>query len=73
MLFLTHSFLLITGAALRFSLMSLAYLLLVLAIPLLPAPTIHTMRGEENEGRMLRVGEMREEGWGEGKEERRLG
>ncbi|XP_063601150.1 piezo-type mechanosensitive ion channel component-like [Penaeus indicus] len=40
-------------AALRFSLMSLTYLLLVLAVPLLPAPTIHTMRGHT--GRYLKA------------------
>ncbi|XP_037802529.1 LOW QUALITY PROTEIN: piezo-type mechanosensitive ion channel component-like [Penaeus monodon] len=40
-------------AALRFSLMSLTYLLLVLAVPLLPAPAIHTMRGHT--GRYLKA------------------
>ncbi|XP_066947530.1 piezo-type mechanosensitive ion channel component isoform X4 [Macrobrachium rosenbergii] len=40
-------------AALRFTLMSFAYLLLLLAIPLLPAPTFHTMRGHT--GRYLKA------------------
>ncbi|KAK3878310.1 hypothetical protein Pcinc_017051 [Petrolisthes cinctipes] len=41
------------GGVLRFSLMSLAYLLLLMAIPLLPAPTFHTMRGHT--GRFLKA------------------
>ncbi|XP_069958549.1 piezo-type mechanosensitive ion channel component isoform X11 [Cherax quadricarinatus] len=40
-------------AVLRFSLMSLSYLLLLMAIPLLPAPTFHTMRGHT--GRYLKA------------------
>ncbi|XP_050729555.1 piezo-type mechanosensitive ion channel component-like isoform X3 [Eriocheir sinensis] len=40
-------------AVLRFSLMSLAYLVMVMVVPLLPAPTFYTMRGHT--GRFLRV------------------
>nr|XP_045617167.1 piezo-type mechanosensitive ion channel component-like isoform X3 [Procambarus clarkii] len=40
-------------SVLRFSMMSLVYLLLLMAVPLLPPPTIHTMRGHT--GRYLKA------------------